>query len=153
MKRSLGILSAAIYIAAAASPALAHHSHPYFYDQCKSVTIEGRVESVQWKDPHTVMVVRLDDGTVYTVDWMPLGGLTRNQILGPAQEALVFGARVSVTGAPIRTLAEIREHFPDFTGPVNPRTIDPRLIRRVGGDFSWGTLPSDSNPVNCNKGK
>jgi hypothetical protein len=148
MKRSLGILSAAIYLATAASPALAHHSHPYFYDWCKSVAIEGRVESVQWKDPHTVMVVRLDDGTAYTVDWMPLGSLTRNQILGPAQEALVFGARVAVTGAPIRTLAEIRAHFPDYTTPVNPRTIDPWLIRRVGGDFSWGSIPGAA-PVNC----
>ena len=151
MKRSFGILSAAIYIATAASPAVAHHSHPFFYDWCKSVTIEGRVDSVQWKDPHTIIVVRLDDGTLYTVDWAGLRGLTNNRILGPAQEALVFGARVSVTGAPIRTLAEIRAHFADYTTPVNPRTIDPRLIRRLGGDFSWTQFP-ESYGGNC-KGK
>jgi len=53
----------------AASAAYAYHSHPYFYDQCKSITIEGRVDSVQWKDPHTWIVLRLDNGTTYAVDW------------------------------------------------------------------------------------
>ena len=52
MKRTLMILAAALYMGMAATAAYAHHSHPYFYDPCKSVTIEGRVDSVQWKDPH-----------------------------------------------------------------------------------------------------
>jgi len=30
-----------------ASSAHAHHSHGMFYDACTSVTIEGRVESIQ----------------------------------------------------------------------------------------------------------
>ena len=146
--RTLVILATPIYIAIAASSAVAHHSHPYFYDQCKSVTIEGLVESVQWKDPHALVVVKLDDGTSYTVDWMGLVGLTRNRILGPAQAALVPGARVLVSGSPIRTTAEIRGRFPDFTREVNPRTIDPKLIRRVGDSFSWAQSPVP-NPSTC----
>jgi len=148
MRQKLVMLAAILYIATLASSAYAHHSHPYFYDQCKSITIEGRVESVQWKDPHTLIVVILDEGTAYTVDWAPLSRLTNNRIIGPAKDALVFGARVAVTGSPIRTAAEIREHFPDFTSDVNPRTIDPRLIRRVGGSFNWALSPS-TNPPNC----
>ena len=150
MRRNLVILAVIIYIATAASSAYAHHSHPYFYDQCKSITIEGRVERVEFKDPHTLIFVRLDDGTVYTADWAGLRGLTNNHILGPAKEALVFGARVAVTGSPIRTATEIREHFPDFTSDVNPRTIDPKLIRRVGDSFSWALSPSP-NPPNCDR--
>ena len=150
MTRNVLFLTTAIYLGAASS-ALAHHSHPYFYDVCKMVTIEGRVESVQFKDPHTLMVVKLDDGTAYTVDWNSLSALDRDGVLGPAKAALVFGARVSVTGARIRTTAEIREHFPDFTSVVNPNTLDPTAIRRVGDSFNWATRPMQK-PPDC-KGK
>jgi hypothetical protein len=131
-----------------ASPAYAHHSHPYFYDECKSITIEGRVERVEFKDPHTWIVLRLDDGTAYTVDWAPLSQLTNTRVIGPAKEALVFGARVVVTGNRIRDTAQIREHFPDFKNDVNPNTIDPSSIRRVGDSFSWALAPR-VNPPNC----
>src|SRR6185436_7922919 len=85
MRRSLTILAATISIAAAASSAAAHHSHPYFYDQCKTITIEGRVESVEFKDPYTIILLRLDDGTAYTVDWAGLKGLTRDHVIDPAK--------------------------------------------------------------------
>jgi hypothetical protein len=147
MRRRLVILAATIYLATAASSASAHHSHPYFYDQCKSITIEGRVESVVFKDPHTVIVLRLDDGTAYTVDWAGLRGLTRDGVLDAAKEALVFDARVVVTGNPIRDVAEIRAHFLDIKS-VNPNTVDPRSIRRVGGSFSWALTPTPNSP-NC----
>src|SRR4030095_14704130 len=101
-------LATVFWIVMAASSARAHHSHPFFYDQCKTITIEGRIESVQWKDPHSVIVLRLDNGTAYTVDWNGLRGLTNNGIIGPAQATLVFGARIAVTGNPIRTTAQIR---------------------------------------------
>jgi hypothetical protein len=136
MRPILAIPALIIYITMAAASASAHHSHPYFYDQCKNITIEGRVERVEYKDPHTWIFLRSDNGTAYTVDWAPLSRLTNNRIIGPAKEALVFGARVVVTGNPIRTTAQIREHFPDFTGVVNPNTIDPRSIGRVGDSFS-----------------
>jgi len=148
MRRNLVILAGTIYVAAATSSAFAHHSHPYFYDQCKSITIEGRVERVEFKDPHTWIFLKLDDGTAYTVDWAPQSRLTKDGTIGPAKEALVFGSRVVVTGNPIRTTAQIREHFPDFAGVANPNTVDPRSIRRVGGSFSWALSPTPS-PPNC----
>ena len=147
MKRGLAILAAALYLAMTASSALAHHSHLYFYDQCKSVTIEGRVDSFEFTGPHARIVIRLDDGTTYTVDWMTPNNLRRNGILEPAQKALAPGARVSVMGAPIRTAAEIRGYLPDLTREVNPRTIDARMIRRVDGSFSWEGPPQ--NPEIC----
>jgi hypothetical protein len=81
----------------------------------------------------------------------PLSRLTNNGIIGPAQAALVFGARIAVTGNPIRSTAQIRERFPDITNEVNPKTVDPMLIRRVGDSWSWGANPAD-NPPAC-KGK
>ena len=147
MKRRLGILAAALYLAMTASSAVAHHNHLYFYDQCKSVTIDGRVESVQFTDPHAKVVIRLDDGTTYTVDWMTPNNLRRNLILEPARKALALGARVSVMGAPIRTAAEIRVYLTDFTREVNPRTLDAKRIRLVDDSFSWARPPQ--NPEIC----
>jgi hypothetical protein len=148
MKTSVVILSAVVSTVAAGVAAYAHHSHPYTYDWCKTVSIEGRVESVQWQDPHTLIVVRPDDGgAAYVVDWMSLGGLTNNRLIAGAQKALVPGARVAVTAAPIRSLAQIREKFPDYKYEVNPRTLDPRSIR-VGDSFNWAVQPG-SNPVDC----
>lgn len=149
MRRHLVILATAISIVTVASSASAHHSHPYFYDWCKSITIDGRLESVTFKDPHTILVVRLDDGAAYVVDWAGLRGLTRDGVLGPAKEALLFGARVMVTGYPIRDVAQIQAHFSDIKS-VNPNTVDPTSIRAVGSDFSWALSPSP-NPPNCDK--
>jgi len=150
MRRNLVILAATISLAVAASSASAHHSHPYFYDQCKSITIEGRIESVVFKDPHSIIVLRTDDGTAYTVDWAGLRGLTREGVLDPAKGALVFGARVVVTGNPIRDVAQIQAHFSNIKS-VNPNTVDPRSIRGVGNDFSWALSPTPSTPPNCDR--
>lgn len=146
MTRGIGILAMAISIATATSPALAHHNHLYYYDQCRSVTIDGRVDSVQFTDPHARIVLRLEDGTTYTVDWRTPNNLRRSLILEPARKALGPGARVSVAGAPIRTAAEIRGYLPDFTREVNPRTIDAKLIR-VDDTFRWSRPPQD--PAIC----
>ena len=148
MRHRLVTLAVVLYLATLASSAYAHHSHPYFYDECKSVTIEGRVERVEFKDPHTGIVLRLDDGAAYTVDWAPLSRLTNQGVIGRAKESLVFGARIVVTGNRIRTAAQIREHFPDFKSDVNPNTLDPTAIRRLGDSFSWA-LPPRTNPPNC----
>ena len=150
MRQKLVMLAVILYRATLAPSAYAHHSHPYFYDECKSITIEGRVERVEFKDPHTWIVLRLDDGTVYTVDWAGLRGLTNSGIIGAAKDALVFGARVVVTGNRIRDAAQIREHFPDFKSDVNPNTVDPSSIRRVGDSFSWALSPR-ANPPNCDR--
>ena len=103
----------------------------------------GESNRVEFKDPHTWIVLRLDDGTAYTVDWAPLSRLTNERVIGPAKEALVFGARVVVTGNRIRPVAQIREHFPDFKSEVNPNTVDPISIRRRGRQFQLGAAPEN----------
>jgi hypothetical protein len=151
-RRGLLILTVTACIATAGSSAFAHHSHSIFYDQCTRITIEGRVERVEFKEPHSQIFLRTDDGTEYTVDWARLRNLTNSLILGPAKEALVFGARVSVMGNPIRTTAQIRELSPAFSGVVNPNTIDLLSIRRVGDGSSWAVSRSPNpNPIppNC----
>jgi len=140
-------LAAAVCIVAAASSAYAHHSHPLTYDWCKTLTIEGKVERVEYRDPHSHIFLRLDNGTLWTVDWAPLAGLKNSGRLDPAQKALVFGARIAVTGAPIRSLAEIRQHFPDYNTEPNPNTIDPASMRHVDDSWSWNVNSQGLQPA------
>ena len=67
MRQALVTLAATLSLALTWCPAHAHHSH--FYDECKTITIEGRVESAAFKNPHNLIVLRLDDRTAFAVDW------------------------------------------------------------------------------------
>ena len=137
MKRNMVIHLAAAICICAASSAHAHHSHPLFYDQCKKVTIEGRVESAQWKNPHVLIVVKLDDGTTYTAEWTSLGELTTKNVTGPAQAALTSGARVVVIGNPLRDPAQIRASFPNIQDIKDTKVVDVIQIRRMDDSWSW----------------
>src|SRR5262249_17342325 len=119
-----------------ASSAHAHHSHPLFYDQCRKVTIEGRVESAQWKNPHVLIVLRMDDGTTYTGEWTSLQELTNRGVADSAQAALMTGARVSITGNPLRDPAQIRASFPTVN-VSNTKVLDVIGIRRMDDSWSW----------------
>src|SRR5947207_14706054 len=92
----------ALAICVAASSALAHHSHLTFYDPCKPVTIEGWIESMQWKDPHIQLDLKLDDGRTYHAEWISLREVTTRGSIGPAQTVLTSGTRVVIMGNPLR---------------------------------------------------
>ena len=141
-------MQAAILCGALGSSAHAHHSH--FYDECKSIAIEGRVERVEFKNPHNLIVLALDDGTTYAVDWVNVTRLTSAGIIGAAKAAVVPGARVAVTGYLIRDAAELRKVAPKFKGVVNPNTVEARSLRRVDGSFIWAPPPS-AYPPNCDR--
>jgi len=146
MKRIVAIPLAAIGLCTAALPAQAHHSHPYFYDQCKTVTVEGRVERVEWKDPHIQIYLTRDDKTTHRVEWTSLRELTNNGIAGPAQKALPFGARVVAMGNPPRDAAYVRGKFPELKDYTpDPNSIDLLEIRRADNTWSWKA----HDPADC----
>ncbi len=135
--RIIQLAIAALCIAAAASPARAHHSHATFYDPCKSLTLEGRVETIDWKQPHILLDLKLDDGTTYHAEWMGLRGLTDSGGLAPAQQALTVGARVVIVGTLLRGAAQIRATFGAYTPDTRgPNLVDVTQIRRVDGSWS-----------------
>ena len=105
--------AATLCIALTCSQAHAHHSH--FYDECKTTTIEGHVESAAFKNPHNLIVLRLDDGTAFAVDWVNVTWLMRAGVIDAAKGAVVPGARIVVTGHPMRAAASI----PKFKGVVD----------------------------------
>jgi len=126
--------------------AVGHHSHPSFYDACKSVTIEGKVDSVEWKNPHVLIDLTTADGKVYRAEWMSAGALERQRIEPPkAGESLV------VTGNPMRDVAAINARFPELNlkPPKNP-AVDVRQIRRAASDsVIWKSEPPDPTHLNC----
>ena len=147
MKRIVVTAVAAAACAWLAPPAQAHHSHPIFYDFCKRVTIEGQIESVEWKDPHSQIRVTLDDGTTYRVEWGSQRILGRQGVAAAAQTALTPGARIVVIGNPQRDAEQIRARFPNVT-VTETRVIDPRQMRRADDSWRW-ELPPPANPLPC----
>jgi hypothetical protein len=143
VKRSVIIHLATAVCICTASSTYAHHSHPLFYDQCKKVTIEGRVESAQWKNPHVLIVVKMDDGATYTAEWTSLQGLANHGVAGPAQAALMPGARVVVTGNPLRDPAQIRASFPGIKEISNTNILDVMQIRRLDDSWRWEQTPPE----------
>jgi len=138
---------AALCIGAAASSASAHHSHGMFYDPCKSLTLEGRVERVEWKDPHILFDVTLDDGTLHHAEWMGLRGLANRRGVEPAQDALTIGARVVVIGNLLRDPAQIRASFPEFKDSRGPNLVDVTQMRRVDNSWSY----QQESPTTCTR--
>jgi hypothetical protein len=85
------------------SIAHAHHSHPDF-DLSRRVSVIGKIEEILFKNPHTMIRLRTDDGTLYTVEWQAAISLRSRpqQVLPVAMpvtnDTLRIGDRISVTG-------------------------------------------------------
>jgi DNA/RNA endonuclease YhcR with UshA esterase domain len=67
-----------LVLAAAAAPALAHHSAAQF-DFSKTVMLEGKVKAMEVQNPHTKLVLEIEenDGTVKDIEFE---GHSRNNI-------------------------------------------------------------------------
>jgi uncharacterized protein DUF6152 len=133
MKAALPGIAALAMAFAWSLPAGAHHSHPIFYDSCTSLTIEGEVESVQWKNPHVLIDLIANDGQAYRAEWTSAGILDRTSVEPPKA-----GDRVVVRGNPMRDEASIRARFPSLTlGPRAKPVVDLVQIRRVSDGWNW----------------
>jgi hypothetical protein len=150
MGRNVAILLAtAVCLCTAAASAHAHHSHGMFYDICTSVTIDGTIEAIQWKNPHTLIDLKTNDGAVYRAEWTSLQGLANHGDAGAAQEALKVGERTIVTGNPMRDAAAIRASFPAYKEPAEKmKVIDLAQIRRANDSWSWARGP-ETIPSRC----
>jgi len=102
MKKRLIDLALAAF-AAAAMPAMAHHSFAV-YDMDQSIAFDGVVETVKLRNPHIAMTLTVtkDDGTQGTVNFIegaPANMLVRMG-LNPADIAV--GKPIKAIGAPLR---------------------------------------------------
>ena len=141
MKRNVMIHLATAISIFTASSALAHHSHALFYDSCKKVTIEGRVESAQWKNQHLLIVFKMDNGTTYTAEWTSLQGLTNNSVAGSGQAADGGSARpchrksITRSGSNRRQLPDYKRYLEHENRGCHPDSPYGRQLE-LGADSS-----------------
>jgi hypothetical protein len=91
--RPIAAWSAAALLGAA-SLAWAHH--PPKFERCQSLTFEGQIERIDWRNPHVALSVRATDGTSYELLWQNVQQLTR---AGIAKNTLAVGDRVAVAAS------------------------------------------------------
>jgi hypothetical protein len=92
------ILSVVLSLSCAGTTAMAHHSYGAYIREQK-VPIQGVLERLTVGNPHAILEVRSDDGTLFTAEWSSAVQLTRS---GFEAGMLAAGDRVIVTGSPSR---------------------------------------------------
>jgi hypothetical protein len=96
------IFTAALVIACALTPAMAHHSFSMF-DAQKEVVLTGTVKEFQWSNPHTWIQLNVTDDAGKLVEWSIEGGspnLVGRQ--GWKRNTFKPGDRVEITVHPLR---------------------------------------------------
>ena len=99
MRKLLGAVVGAA-LAAAAIPALAHHSFAAEFDANKPVTLEGVVTKMDWINPHSWIHIDVKDEKTGKVErWMVEGGAP-NALLrrGWNKNSLPAGTKIKVQG-------------------------------------------------------
>ena len=108
-------------LATSSLPALAHHAFSAEFDATKPVRLEGKINRMEWINPHSWLHVDVtnDDGSVDT--WMveagPAGVLVRR---GWRKDSIVTGTDVIVEGYQARD-GSMRANGRDVTLPNGER--------------------------------
>ena len=90
--------------AAAGTAVLAHHSYG-LYDREHPTSIEGTLQELMVANPHGMLTVRTDNGTVFVAEWGSVNAVERT---GYRPGMLSVGDRVVITGAPARDASDHR---------------------------------------------
>jgi len=113
------------------SQAYAHHSISATYLEDKTVTVEGQLVQLLFRNPHSFVhvIVREKDGTTvrYAVEWVganQLGGQ------GVGRDTLKIGDRVVISGNPGRNS---RDHL-----------LRMLTLQRPKDGFGWGLRPGEA---------
>lgn len=91
------VLSTAL--AGLAVQAWAHHSFYAEFDANKEVVLDGTVVEMEWKNPHSWLVIDVRNAQGETEEWRVEGGSPNVLMrLGWTRDSLPTGTRVKVTG-------------------------------------------------------
>jgi hypothetical protein len=98
MRKVLGVV-AGVLAAAAALPALAHHSFAAEFDASKPVKLEGVVTKMEWINPHSWIHMDVTTSSGEVQHWMVEGGAP-NALLrrGWTKASLPAGSKIMVQG-------------------------------------------------------
>jgi hypothetical protein len=113
------------------APASAHHSLGATYDSTKTITLEGKIVQLLFRNPHTFMHIEApdQDGTLqrWSLEWRSVGSLTQQ---GISRDTLKDGDEVTITMNPSRTAG-------DHRGVL-------LTLRRKSDGFGWGQNPGET---------
>ena len=99
---STALVLAGVLVVFGAS-SLAHHSTPPYWRTNDTIEIEGVVKQMKIINPHSELIVSVDNAAGVAEDWIGVSGTGNNMIkAGWTNETLPAGARVKVVGAPPR---------------------------------------------------
>ena len=139
------VLATILAVGVALVPALsAHHSHgaEFFLEQ--DSTIEGTLERLEFKNPHTVLTLRTGDSTIYTAEWQGAIWLkTHPQMVLPVRApvepgTLRIGDRLRITGAPAKD-------------PMRHELVVLKDVRRPSDGWRW-TCDNLERHMMCGRG-
>jgi hypothetical protein len=98
----------------------AHHSFAAYYFEEQSVTIEGLLDTFEYRAPHAWVYVMAPDAAGqaqrYGAEW---ANPTRLRGDGITRETLKAGDRVIITGSPGRTPSEYKIHLKRIQRPAD----------------------------------
>ena len=98
--RWLGVL-AAMGLAGAAVPAIAHHSQGAVYDQFHTIAIVGTISRIEVQNPHSVIEIAIPLGDGNAITWVAEGrGVDSMNRAGFNSTSVRVGDKVTVTGSP-----------------------------------------------------
>ena len=129
MRRVLAVLlvAAASLVGARAH---AHHSYQAAYLENQTMTIEGQLVQLLFRNPHSFvhLMVREKDGTVvrYAVEW---GGALQLDGQGVSRDKLKIGDRLIISGNPGRNK---KDHL-----------LRMLTLHRPKDGFGWGHRPGE----------
>ena len=121
------LLLAVLAAGAAALPAAAHHVISEVYDMGRTITVQGQVDRVGYRDPHSFLHLRVPGGGNGVRTWsVELEGAAKLQQLGVDRETLRSGDRITVCGNPGRDAGQYR-----LLALVLARPSDGLAVRRT----------------------
>src|SRR5262245_7206879 len=102
----------------------AHHGNTYFFDTSKVITLEGKVVSVEWVNPHRLLVIEATGEKGEPETWVLWGSAN---VTGPAAVALRDRLRPGIV--------IVARAFPSRS---SGRQQDTRAVRYPSGGFEVG---------------
>ena len=124
---------AGIAVAITAIPALGHHSFAMF-DAQKTVTLEGTVKEFQWTNPHSWILLMVNNTEGKAEQWaIEMGGPAGLARQGWRPKTLTPGMNVKVVIRPLKD-GKAGGQFLAVTLPDGTQLGDPSTSGRRGGD-------------------
>ena len=103
MKTKALAAAAALLAFAGGTAALAHHSFAVFFDETRSVRVEGVVTAFRFTNPHATIVMNVTGADGRTVEWRAeTNAPVVLQRRGWSRNSLHAGDRITLTGWPAR---------------------------------------------------